>query len=124
MQPHRPFGLGGDWQLKNESFQSRGWRRVPADECTQVINESLSDRYYFYYAEAVGEDGRLLRERDAPKFGAASARCAPSRHVLPLRVKKIAWRAAMTDMALPASTRGRRAVGRLIWNNDAAFCHY
>ena len=55
-------------QLKNDRFQSRGWRRVPADECTQVINESLSDRYYFYYAEAVGEDGRLVREAGRAKI--------------------------------------------------------
>lgn len=55
-------------QLRNDRFQSRGWRRVPANECTQVINESLTDRYYFYYAEAVGDDGRLIREAGRAKI--------------------------------------------------------
>jgi uncharacterized membrane protein len=55
-------------QLRNDRFHSRGWMRVPADECTQVINESLSDRFYFYYAEAVTDKGRLLREAGRAKI--------------------------------------------------------
>ncbi|MCH1541741.1 MAG: DUF1036 domain-containing protein [Alphaproteobacteria bacterium] len=55
-------------QLRNDRFNTRGWMRVPADECTQVINESLSDRFYFYYAEAVSDDGRLLREAGRAKI--------------------------------------------------------
>jgi uncharacterized membrane protein len=71
-------------QLKNDRFQSRGWRRVPADECTQVINESLSDRYYFYYAEAVGDDGRLVREAGRAKiWGGARELCTkPTRFAI------------------------------------------
>ncbi|CAI8231221.1 MAG: Uncharacterised protein [Alphaproteobacteria bacterium] len=71
-------------QLKNDRFQSRGWRRVPVDECTQVINESLSDRYYFYYAEAVGDDGRLVREAGRAKsWSGARALCTkPTRFAI------------------------------------------
>jgi uncharacterized membrane protein len=57
-------------QLRNDRFQSRGWARVPADECTQVLNESLSDRFYFYYAEAVTDAGRLVREAGRAKIWA------------------------------------------------------
>ena len=55
-------------QLRNDRFHSRGWLRVPAGECTQVINESLIDRFYFYYAEAMNDEGRLLREAGRAKI--------------------------------------------------------
>lgn len=44
--------------VREDSFESRGWHRVAANECAQVINRNLDDKYYFYYAEAVTETGR------------------------------------------------------------------
>lgn len=48
--------------LENDRFESRGWMRVPAAECAQVINQSLASRYYFYYAEAVSTQGDVIVE--------------------------------------------------------------
>ncbi|MCH1568946.1 MAG: DUF1036 domain-containing protein [Alphaproteobacteria bacterium] len=71
-------------QLRNDRFQSRGWRRVAANECSQVLNESLSDRFYFYYAEAVNDDGRLVREAGRAKiWGGARELCTkPTRFAI------------------------------------------
>ncbi len=49
-------------QLRQDDFQSTGWLPIPATQCAQVINSNLTDRFYFYYAEAVHEDGRPVRE--------------------------------------------------------------
>ena len=44
--------------VREDSFESRGWHRVDANDCAQVINGNLDDKYYFYYAEAVTDTGR------------------------------------------------------------------
>ncbi len=44
-------------ELVDGQFTSRGWLRVAPQKCAQAINHNLSDRFYFYYAEAVTEDG-------------------------------------------------------------------
>ena len=44
--------------VREDSFESRGWHRIDAKDCAQVINSNLDDKYYFYYAEAVTETGR------------------------------------------------------------------
>jgi len=49
-------------RLRQDDFESTGWLPVPATQCAQIINSNLTDRYYFYYAEAVHEDGRPVRE--------------------------------------------------------------
>lgn len=55
-------------RLQEDAFQSTGWLPVPAAECTQVINSNLTDRFYFYYAEAVHEDGRPVRDAGRSKI--------------------------------------------------------
>ena len=44
--------------VREDSFESRGWHRIDAKDCAQVINSNLDDKYYFYYAEAVTDTGR------------------------------------------------------------------
>jgi uncharacterized membrane protein len=44
--------------VREDSFESRGWHRIDAKDCEQVINGNLDDKYYFYYAEAVTDTGR------------------------------------------------------------------
>ena len=44
--------------VREDNFESRGWHRIDAKDCAQVINSNLDDKYYFYYAEAVTETGR------------------------------------------------------------------
>ena len=44
--------------VREDSFESRGWHRIDAKDCAQVINGNLDDKYYFYYAEAVTDTGR------------------------------------------------------------------
>ncbi|MGC6534647.1 MAG: DUF1036 domain-containing protein [Parvibaculales bacterium] len=53
--------------LRDDRFESRGWTRVPAGACAQLINQNLNDRYYFYYAEAVDEKGRPVMEAGRQK---------------------------------------------------------
>lgn len=48
--------------LRDDVFESRGWIRVLPRQCAQVINQSLNDRYYFYYAEAVDENGEPIMQ--------------------------------------------------------------
>ncbi len=44
--------------VSEDSFESRGWHRIDAKDCAQVINGNLDNKYYFYYAEAVTDTGR------------------------------------------------------------------
>ena len=44
--------------VREDGFESRGWHRIDAKDCAQVINSNLDDKYYFYYAEAVTDTGR------------------------------------------------------------------
>ena len=44
--------------VSEDSFESRGWHRIDAKDCAQVINDNLDNKYYFYYAEAVTDTGR------------------------------------------------------------------
>ena len=37
--------------VREDSFESRGWHRIDAKDCAQVINSNLDDKYYFYYAK-------------------------------------------------------------------------
>ncbi len=63
--------------LDQQDFQSQGWLRVPAQSCAQAINEDLNERYYFYYAEAVDENGQALRENGIIKnWGGDVPMCA------------------------------------------------
>lgn len=55
-------------KLRQDEFESTGWLPVPATQCAQIINSNLSDRFYFYYAEAVHEDGRPVREAGRAKI--------------------------------------------------------
>lgn len=48
--------------LRADVFESRGWTRVPGDSCAQVFNQTLDDRYYFYYAEAIDDKGKSIVE--------------------------------------------------------------
>ncbi len=41
----------GDWK-------SRGWARVPARTCEKILGGDLQSRYYWYYAELAGSDGK------------------------------------------------------------------
>lgn len=48
--------------LREDAFESRGWIRVLPRQCAQIITQTLSDRYYFYYAEAVDETGEPVMQ--------------------------------------------------------------
>ncbi len=48
--------------LKDDNFESRGWARLLADSCAQVYSQNLTDRFYFYYAEAVDAQGNTVIE--------------------------------------------------------------
>jgi uncharacterized membrane protein len=48
--------------LGDDDFESRGWTRVLPAQCTQLINQNLADRFYFYYAEAVDDKGKPVME--------------------------------------------------------------
>lgn len=54
-------------RLRQDDFESTGWLPVPSAQCAQIINSNLTDRFYFYYAEAVHEDGRPVREAGRAK---------------------------------------------------------
>lgn len=71
-------------QLADDNFESRGWTRVPAAECTQVINQNLNSRFYFYYAEAVSAKGDLVVEAGRRKiWGGEKPLCSkPTRFVI------------------------------------------
>lgn len=71
-------------QLADEQFESRGWTRVPAAECTQVINQNLDNRYYFFYAEAVTAQGDVISEAGRRKiWGGEKSLCSkPTRFVI------------------------------------------
>ena len=56
--------------VKGDSFESAGWLRVTPASCAQSLNHPLKDRFYFYYAEAVTEDGRPLMESGQHKIWA------------------------------------------------------
>ncbi len=56
--PHMVWAAIG--MVHEQGFQSRGWIRIPAQKCMQAINEDLTERYYFTYAEAVDEAGNIL----------------------------------------------------------------
>jgi uncharacterized membrane protein len=47
---------------------SKGWIRVPAKSCSVAINETLNDRYYFTYAEAVTAEGAIVLEAGGQKI--------------------------------------------------------
>lgn len=55
-------------QLNDDQFESRGWTRVPVGECAQVINQNLDSRYYFFYAEAVTQNGDVAVEAGRRKI--------------------------------------------------------
>lgn len=57
-------------RLRDDDFESTGWLPIPSTQCAQLINSNLTDRYYFYYAEAVDENGRPLREAGRTKVWA------------------------------------------------------
>lgn len=71
-------------QLNDEQFESRGWTRVPTKECAQVINQNLDNRYYFFYAEAVTQDGDVVVEAGRRKiWGGEKPLCSkPTRFVI------------------------------------------
>jgi uncharacterized membrane protein len=71
-------------QLADEQFESRGWVRVPAQECAQAINKSLNSRFYFFYAEAVDANGDVVVEAGRRKiWGGDKALCSkPTRFVI------------------------------------------
>lgn len=71
-------------QLSDEQFESRGWVRVPANECAQVINQTLNSRYYFFYAEAVTPTGDVVVEAGRRKiWGGEKPLCSkPTRFVI------------------------------------------
>ncbi len=48
--------------VKDDSFESAGWLYIAPENCMQGINSQLNDRYYFYYAEAVADNGLPLIE--------------------------------------------------------------
>ncbi len=54
--------------LRDDVFESQGWTRVPVGECAQVISQNLTDRYYFYYAEAVDDKGRPVMQAGRQKI--------------------------------------------------------
>lgn len=71
-------------QLTDDRFESRGWTRVPAEDCTQVINQNLDNRYYFFYAEAVTAQGDVVTEAGRRKiWGGEKPLCSkPTRFVI------------------------------------------
>ena len=71
-------------QLSDDRFESRGWTRVPAAGCTQVINQNLDNRYYFFYAEAVTAQGDVVTEAGRRKiWGGEKPLCSkPTRFVI------------------------------------------
>ena len=71
-------------QLSDDQFESRGWTRVPAAGCTQVINQNLDNRYYFFYAEAVTAQGDVVTEAGRRKiWGGEKPLCSkPTRFVI------------------------------------------
>ena len=54
--------------VREDNFESRGWHRIGAKDCAQVINGNLDDKYYFYYAEAVTDTGRQAVRAGRPVF--------------------------------------------------------
>lgn len=71
-------------QLVADNFETRGWVRVKADECAQAINQPLTGRYYFFYAEAVSEQGDVVIEAGRRKvWGGEKPLCTkPTRFVI------------------------------------------
>ncbi len=55
-------------QLHGKKFESRGWIRIPARQCAPVISQSLTARFYFFYAEAVDATGLPVIEAGRRKF--------------------------------------------------------
>jgi uncharacterized membrane protein len=70
--------------LRANVFESRGWTRVPGTSCVQVFNQTLDDRYYFYYAEAMDEKGKSIVEAGRRKtWGGDQNLCTkPTRFVI------------------------------------------
>ena len=70
--------------LRADVFESRGWTRVPGNSCAQVFNQTLDDRYYFYYAEAIDEKGKSIVEAGRRKtWGGDQNLCTkPTRFVI------------------------------------------
>ena len=70
--------------LRADVFESRGWTRVPGTSCVQVFNQTLDDRYYFYYAEAMDEKGKSIVEAGRRKtWGGDQNLCTkPTRFVI------------------------------------------
>lgn len=66
-------------QLVEDNFETRGWVRIKPDECAQAINRTLTGRYYFYYAEAVNEEGDVVVEAGRRKiWGGEKPLCSKS----------------------------------------------
>ncbi|MBT5518733.1 MAG: DUF1036 domain-containing protein [Rhodobiaceae bacterium] len=70
--------------LKADVFETRGWTRVPAKSCAQVFNQTLDDRFYFYYAEAMDEKGKSIVEAGRRKIWSGEQRLCtkPTRFVI------------------------------------------
>lgn len=37
---------------------SEGWWRIEPDQCSRVIGQALTQRFYFYYAKSLGQPGK------------------------------------------------------------------
>ncbi len=62
--------------ISDLGFTSKGWLRIPASQCGVAINEDLSERYYFTYAEAVDSSGNPVQEGGRNKiWGGSFAMC-------------------------------------------------
>lgn len=70
--------------VKGDSFETAGWLRIDADSCMQGVNTPLTDRYYFYYAEAVTEAGDPVMQSGRRKvWGGDFTMCTkPTRFVI------------------------------------------
>lgn len=55
-------------KVRDFGFESQGWLRVDAGACKQAVNNDLTERFYFYYAEAVTEKGQPVMEGGRQKI--------------------------------------------------------
>ena len=54
-------------RIKGDGFESQGWLRVLPKQCAQAIHQNLTDRFYFYYAEAVTDTGAPVMSGGSPQ---------------------------------------------------------
>ena len=55
-------------KVRDFGFESQGWLRLDAGACKQAVNSDLTERFYFYYAEAVTEKGQPVMEGGRQKI--------------------------------------------------------